>query len=142
MKQQGFFNFYNNDIRNSNLHPTTRCLLGIISSYCHDKKDTCFPSLKTLAADLGRCERTVQRHIVVLREIGYLSVKNRGSKSNLYTLLRKVIIEKQERAKEIGENIAKKAIGHTKKGLSSRNFKEREYDLDDLESQLTAHQRE
>lgn len=57
-----------------------------------DKLGWCYPSLKTLAADLKKSPQAVGRDTIALRKLGYLEVKNRydsktkSRHSNLYRL--------------------------------------------------------
>ncbi|MDE8333302.1 helix-turn-helix domain-containing protein [Erysipelothrix rhusiopathiae] len=57
-------------------------------------KKSCFPSVKTIAADLGISVSTVRRGIRTLEKNGYIRKEarfreNNGNSSNLYTLIEK-----------------------------------------------------
>jgi hypothetical protein len=58
-------------IADGRLKATDVRLAGIVMRYARAKA-TCWPSVKTLASDLGRCERTVQLALKRLREAGWI----------------------------------------------------------------------
>ena len=63
----------------------------------------------TMAKELGVSVRTIQRHIKELKELGFLQVKRRGfNMTNLYTMLKHIVISSKEKAKELKENFNKK----------------------------------
>lgn len=63
----------------------------------------------TMAKELGISVRTLQRHIKELKELGFLKVKRRGfNMTNLYTMLKHIVISSKEKAKELRENFNKK----------------------------------
>lgn len=63
----------------------------------------------TMAKELGISVRTLQRHIKELKEMGFLKVKRRGfNMTNLYTMLKHIVISSKEKAKELKENFNKK----------------------------------
>lgn len=76
------------DRRVSDAQFRTLAALGMYA----DKNGWCFPSLKTLAADLKKSPQAVGRDTIALRKLGYLEVKNRydaktkSRHSNLYRL--------------------------------------------------------
>lgn len=76
------------DRRVSDAQFRTLAALGMYA----DKLGWCFPSLKTLAADLKKSPQAVGRDTIALRKLGYLEVKNRydsktkSRHSNLYRL--------------------------------------------------------
>jgi hypothetical protein len=58
-------------IADKRLKATDVRLAGVILRYARAKA-SCWPAVKTLAADLGRCERTVQLALKRLREAGWI----------------------------------------------------------------------
>lgn len=57
-----------------------------------NKELTCFPAIPTIARETGLSERTVQRTLKELMELGFVKKESRyrdngGQSSNLYTLL-------------------------------------------------------
>jgi len=76
------------DRRVSDAQFRTLAALGMYA----DKLGWCYPSLKTLAADLKKSPQAVGRDTIALRKLGYLEVKNRydsktkSRHSNLYRL--------------------------------------------------------
>lgn len=116
------------------LTPTEKTCYGIIDSACYGDKIECFPSQATLAKAINRSVRTVQRCIKKLKELGYISVRRRGSISNLYINLCKKL-------KQAGQKVTdavKKAHNAFKgaKKASNWDIEHRKYDFDKLESAL------
>jgi hypothetical protein len=76
------------DRRVSDAQFRTLAALGMYA----DKNGWCYPSLKTLGADLKKSSQAVGRDTIALRKLGYLEVKNRydaktkSRHSNLYRL--------------------------------------------------------
>ena len=70
-----------------------------------DKNGWCWPSLKTLSVDLGKCYQAVGRDTIALRKLGYLETKGRfnektgARQTNLYRL----IFDFQEPILPVGE---------------------------------------
>lgn len=66
---------------------------------CFGDKDTCFPSEETIAKDVKKSVRTVQRYLKELVNEGLIVIKRRGSISNLYIVIEKTnkVIEKKVR---------------------------------------------
>ncbi|OBX09585.1 hypothetical protein QV08_01200 [Gallibacterium salpingitidis] len=67
-------------------------LVFILMANYADEKDRCYPSQATLARQAGVSEKTIQRAIEKLEEIGFVSVlrKGTGNKSSVYCLNFKV----------------------------------------------------
>lgn len=63
-------------------------LVFILMANYADEKDRCYPSQATLARQAGVSEKTIQRAIEKLEEIGFVSVlrKGTGNKSSVYCL--------------------------------------------------------
>lgn len=91
---------------NKNIKSTTKIVYLTLLSHCHTD-NTCFPSLARLA-ELCNCSiRTVQRHIQILAEEKLITIKRRGSTSNLYTL--KCIVKKTLiKVKEVVDRVISK----------------------------------
>ncbi len=70
-----------------------------------DKNGWCWPSLKTLSVDLGKCYQAIGRDTIALRKLGYLETKGRfnektgARQTNLYRL----IFDFQEPILPVGE---------------------------------------
>jgi len=77
----------NEIISNKNISQGAFKLYCILNNYCYGNKDTCFPSQRTLADQMKKCMRTIQRYIKELIENGIIIIKRRGSISNLYQIL-------------------------------------------------------
>ena len=84
--------------RNSKMYNDTELSPRAASLYLYlqdraDKEGTCFPGVKTIAKDMKRSPRTVQRAVNDLVKAGYLQrdfrqrERNHGQTSNLYTIL-------------------------------------------------------
>lgn len=72
------------------LNPTQRATLQTLWLYAGNKT-LCFPSIKTLAADLNSSERTIDRTIKKLEKLKYIKIekcKNRVGVFNKYSLLK------------------------------------------------------
>lgn len=135
----GNFTIVSNDIITSNISNGAYRLYTLLQSYCYGDKCNCYPSQKTLANNLSRSIRTIQRYIKELKDNGYIDIKHRGSISNVYNLLRKVIQQKANKAVEG----AKRVYKAYKKKESTWNYDgQRQYDFNDLEAKLTEWQRE
>jgi hypothetical protein len=69
--------------------PLAALLYSTMSSYAYGNKDTCFPSLRTLAGDLGVSTRTITRKIRELRDALWIEVQHRFAecRTNIYKLL-------------------------------------------------------
>ena len=69
-------------LRESDLPPSARLLALALKSRA-DEDGHCFPSIELLARDTGMGERTVDKHLAVLRAGGYLRTQRRRT-SSLY----------------------------------------------------------
>lgn len=106
----------NEIISNKNISQGAFKLYCILNSYCYGNKDTCFPSQKTLAEQMKKCIRTIQRYLKELIENGIIKIKRRGSTSNLYQLFRNAAAK----AKQCAENITEK-FSNKKQKQKSKN---------------------
>jgi DNA-binding transcriptional regulator YhcF (GntR family) len=112
-------------------------LYCLIQSYCFGDKKECYPSQRVLANRLRKSVRTVQRYITELIELGLITVKRRGSTSNLYQVLKKAIQGSAEAASKTVNKIKQKCEGKKKNSKSSfNNFQQRSYDMNKLENLL------
>lgn len=111
-------------------------LLGYLTSICFGDKTECWPSQKYIAEKLNKSVRTIQRNIKELIKAGYIKKRRRGSISNMYTILTKLISEKikkvvdKVKTKNSYNNYKKNKIDHF------NNFPHRKYDYGELESKL------
>jgi DNA-binding transcriptional ArsR family regulator len=48
-----------------------------LTDYAHNKTGLCWPKMETLAKNLGRSVRTVQRHLHLLKELGLIEFVER-----------------------------------------------------------------
>ena len=97
----------------SNLKPRARLVLQCLILHSN-KEGTCFPSIKTIAAECGYGVNTVKRALDDLLEAGYIQKaarfderKNGGQTSNLYTLC----TENEKPAPDAGEEAPPKEPG-------------------------------
>jgi DNA-binding transcriptional MocR family regulator len=112
-------------------------LYCLIQSYCFGDKEQCYPSQRVLASRLRKSVRTVQRYITELIELGLLVVKRRGSTSNLYQVLKKVVKSKAEAVSKTVSKIKQKCESSKKKSKSNfNNFNQRSYNMNKLENLL------
>jgi DNA-binding transcriptional ArsR family regulator len=137
--EQGYFSIKNKAI--IELKP------NVFRTYCYlVSKDFTgngiWHSQQTISTDLKKSIRTVQRHIKVLKDLGYISVKRRGfNQTNLMRCLIGVV-EKVKAKKEEMTNNFKKSFATSKnksKKLKFDNFTGRDYskkEMDSLELKL------
>lgn len=134
--KDGYFNLKNNAIIELKPH-LLRTYSYLVSK--DFKNEGIWYSQQTIANELKVSVRTIQRHIRLLKELGYISVKRRGfNMTNLYTMLKNVV-EKVKAKKEEMTNNFKKNFAPAKKKLKFDNFTGREYskeDWNDLEKKL------
>ncbi|WP_170272166.1 helix-turn-helix domain-containing protein [Clostridium tarantellae] len=133
------------DCLNKNISNGAFKLNYLIQSKCY-KGTEMFYSQETLANEMGVCVRTIQRYLKELVDAKLISIKRRGKKlTNIYTVLRKVMVEKQnnlnEKINELKEKHSKKkssgkSFNKDNKKLQFTNYSQREYDYDKLEKQL------
>lgn len=113
-----------------------------LASKCYGNKDNCFPAQATIALATHRSVRTVQRGLYELVRAGIIKITRRGSTSNLYTLLNKIKLQANKiynsTVKKVEETIrkVKNSSYSNKKTSTFNNFKQRDYDFDDLERKL------
>lgn len=112
-------------------------------SMCYgNKKNTCFPSQQYISEHLHKSVRTVQRGIKELKDKGLIKVKRRGSISNVYTMLRKVVIDSSKtinnKVKKVEDTIkkVKNSFYSSKKTETFNNFTPRNYSFKNLENML------
>lgn len=73
---------------NVDLKSTTKSVLGVLLSYCHGGKDSCFPSLRDMAQISGFAKRTIRNHLRLLEQLGFIeTTKGIAHKSNTYRIL-------------------------------------------------------
>lgn len=113
----------------------SRTLYFILSSYCYADKTECFPSQSTLAKQLGKSIRQIQRYLKELVENKIISIKNRGHLTNVYKMLQKVIINKA--VTKVKSTISRvKQSYKNKKKSNWDNFEQRDYNYEELERKL------
>lgn len=105
------FTMIQNEILSLELSGQAFKLYCVLKSYCFNNKTTCFPSQKTLSEKLNKSVRTVQRALKELCDCGLITVKRRGSISNVYELSS----PKSEVNKDINDNINNSDSANTKK---------------------------
>jgi len=107
---------------------------------CFGDKTECFPSQIYISGHIHKSVRSIQRNINELVTAGYINKRRRGSVSNVYTVLCKVVAQKTEsfindmkqkyNAKKNYEN------KYAKKEDQWNNYPQRQYDYNDLEAKL------
>lgn len=112
---------------------------NVFKTYCYliskdFKGEGIWYSQGTIASEMNVSTRTVQRHIKVLRELGYISVTRRGfNKTNIYKMLKHTVEKVKEKKEEMTTNF-KKSFNNEKPKLRFNNFKGREYSKEDWNS--------
>lgn len=109
----------NEIISNKNISQGSFKLYCILNSYCYGNKDTCFPCQKTLAEQMKKCIRTIQRYLKELMESGIIKIKRRGSTSNLYQLFRSAVAKAKQGAESMSERFSKKKQKQKNKNAES-----------------------
>lgn len=130
----GFTVISNDVIQNKNISVGAKSLYFLLSSYCFADKKECFPSQKTLAEQLNKSVRTIQRWLKELEENGLIQIKNRGYLTNLYTILKKIYINPT--VKKVKEKVNTLKNKYSKKQDHFNNFEQRDYNYNELEKQL------
>lgn len=129
IKTSGFTNI-NNSVISMDIPSTYKVVYMAIESLCYADKNECFPSNSTIAYLVNKSVRTVQRAVKYLKENKLLNVEHRKGTTNIFTVLKKVILSKKDKKKFYKQN--------EKPQLRFNNFEPRQYDYDDLEKKLTA----
>ncbi len=84
---QGFAPVPNWLLRRREVNDGTKLVFGRLCQYCGGER-TCFPKQATLAAELGKSERTIRDHLAELEKHGLIRRVQRGfARSNVYELL-------------------------------------------------------
>jgi len=127
-----------NHIITSNLSNGAFRVLSFFTSMCFGEKVECYPSQAYIAEKLHRSVKTIQRNINELVKAGcYLQKRRRGSISNVYTILCKVVSQKTE---GIIKDMRKKYNNSNKYAKKEDTWNhtgsERLYDFDKLEKGL------
>lgn len=129
--EQGFFSIKNKII--------SELKGNVFKTYCYliskdFKGEGIWHSQRTIASEMNVSTRTVQRHIKVLRELGYISVTRRGfNKTNIYKMLKDTVEKVKEKKEEMTNNF-KKSFANEKTKLRFNNFKGREYSKEEWNS--------
>lgn len=80
--------------------------------------------------------RTLQRHIKVLKELGYISVKRRGfNKTNIYKMLKNIVEKVKDKKEEFISNFKNSFSNLSSKNktkLKFNNFKGRDYAAEEM----------
>ncbi|WP_029452023.1 helix-turn-helix domain-containing protein [Clostridium algidicarnis] len=143
-----------NDIMNYNISGGAFKLYFLLQSMCYDQKVQCFPSQDYLAKKLNKSVRTIQRYLEELITEKLIEKKRRGSISNIYTMVLKIVSQKAktmvDSVKEIKKRAEKKdednihelnrntKESYNKKG-SNWDLEGRNYDFKNLENMLLGH---
>ncbi|WP_055666057.1 helix-turn-helix domain-containing protein [Desnuesiella massiliensis] len=134
-----------NSIMSFNISDGAFKLFFLLQSMCYNEKTECFPSQNYLAEKLNKSVRTIQRYIEELINAGLLKKQRRGSISNLYTVMLKVVTQKVnalvEKVKDMKDKNTKaqshKGYGYNYPSKKSNwNIEERSYDFGCLENML------
>ena len=81
------FTIITNNILVADLQKELKLLYIILMMYAF-RKQSCFPSVKTLAQNIGVDERTVRRNLRRLEDKGWIKVEYRNGQSSIYTLMK------------------------------------------------------
>lgn len=125
----------NNLITNTDLPDSTYRLYCFLLSMCYGDKNTCYPSIAYLSQKLNKSVKTIGRNLKILKDKGLIVARRRGSISNVYTLVKKVINTSVEKS----INIIKEKfsnIKYAKKQGAWNDYPQRNYNFDELEKGL------
>ncbi|WP_315119188.1 helix-turn-helix domain-containing protein [uncultured Clostridium sp.] len=116
-------------------------LYSILSTYCYGRKDSCFPSQKTLANDMGKSTRTIRRYLSELEDNDLIRIKRRGSNSSIYTLVEKTERFYIDKYKVIIDNIKTTSSKKESRSYKSKldkfsDYPQRKYNFKLLEEAL------
>lgn len=131
------YTIIDNNIITSNISGTALKVYLLLLSMCFGKKEYCFPSQSYIAQKLHISVRTVQRNIRILVDAKLIKVKRRGSISNIYYMLNKVVSNAAKNVKETVDKVKDKVKDNVKTKTSKfDNFKQRNYNFKNLEDML------
>lgn len=138
----------NCDITNLRISDGAYRLYNLLLSMAYSDKIQVYPSQKFMATALGRSIRTIQRYLKELVKNEYISIRRRGSTSNITTLLQKKVTQTVQKVKEAVKaarnayNKHKKdnkntiTTNYPKKESVFNTFDQRNYDYGKLEKLL------
>lgn len=109
-------------IAGSDLESTTRLVAWGLSLHMSERGDSCFPSVNTIARETALDPRTVQRHLRLLRDAGWLAIKAGGGrgKSNTY----EARIPPETTAEEQGLSVGDSSNGGVGAGKGGAEYEE------------------
>lgn len=87
LRKAGFTKIPNGLWLDSRLSPGGRLVWAALKAFAFGNKSSCFPSVASIAEISGFSDRTVQKHLTRLQELGILRVRFRMRKSSTYTLV-------------------------------------------------------
>lgn len=125
-------------------------LYSLLQSMAYGDKIQVYPSQKYLAVALRCSIRTIQRALKELVKAGLISIRRRGSISNIYTLLQKKVQQVVDRTRKAVENFKegtkeninknkncnKKYNNYGQNRLDFNDYPQRSYNFTNLESML------
>lgn len=130
----------NENITNFKISDGAYRLYMLLQSMCYGEKISCYPSEKYMAVALGRSVRTIQRYLKQLKTFGFISIRRRGSISNLITILQKKTAQTMQKVKDTINNARKAYTSHKTyaetKNDTFNNYNQRNYKFDRLEDLL------
>jgi len=125
-----------NNIITSSISDGAYRVLSFLTSMCFGEKTECFPSQIYIGEHIHKSVRSIQRNINELVASGHINKRRRGSISNVYTVLCKVVAQKTESF--INDMKKKKNYEnkYAKKEDQWNNYPQRSYNFDTLEANL------
>lgn len=121
-------------------------LYSLLQSMAFGSEIQVYPSQKYMSIALRCSVKTIQRALKELKKANLISIRRRGSSSNLITLLQKKTTQAIEKVKDTVEH-ARKAYNehkdyvkrHNKKESTFTNYSQRNYNFNKLEDLLLHH---
>lgn len=130
------YTIISNSTITSNISDNAYRIYNLLLSMAYGEKNYCYPSQKTISEKLHRSIRTVARGVKELKDNGLISIKRRGSISNIYTMLKKAASTTIEKVKSTVNKVVKKSYPSKKKTSTFNEFKQRKYNFKNLENML------
>ena len=100
-----------------------------LADYSNNKTGLCWPKMETLAKNLGRSVRTVQRHLHLLKELGLIEFVERRRLRGRYSSYVYRVLHIMRTTTGHGQRVASILKKRTKPSLSTKPPKTPENDL-------------
>ena len=113
-----------------------------LTDYANNKTGLCWPKMETLAKNLGRSVRTVQRHLHLLKELGLIEFVERRRLRGRYSSYVYRVLHIMRTTTGHGQRVASILKKRTKPSLSPQSPKTTEYDHQERKRRAAERRRE